>query len=144
MTVATPTKPTTIFGSVFPASFLPSLKTAGSKPAFSTLQKEGNLLFKKNRYNEAISKYKDCLIALKYGRRKEKGELSKEEVDNVIVPVLCKLGQCNLELRQYSKTLFYCQQALELKPKDRKAMYLQSVASLETGQYSSAMKFYER
>lgn len=122
------------------SSFLPSLPP--SKPKHVRMMEIANSHMQVKNYQEAIEKYKDCLIEMKFG--KEGIRFSAEELDGMIIPLLCNLATCLLEIREYHKVLFYCNQILIFRPNHRRGLYLQSVAHVQIGSFQSAMKFYRR
>jgi tetratricopeptide (TPR) repeat protein len=120
-------------------SLLPAIPLG--KPKHVIMFDAGNYLMKTRQYYDAIEKYKSVLMEMKYG--KEKTQFSEEEIDELLIPLFTNLAACALEVKEYQKTLFYCQEGLQLRPGQRRILYLQSAANIQVGSYKAAMKFYK-
>lgn len=96
----------------------------------------------RNNFSEAADKLQQCLSACKYG--KEDIVVSDEDMDKVVIPALCHLAACNIELLQYTKAVSYCREVLQKRPSHKRALYLQGIANVEMGSFSAAMKYYRR
>ncbi len=99
-----------------------------------TLLFEAGVYYLENaKYVEAKSRFDRYLQEIEYG--KEGITFSKDQIDSFIVPTLCHLATCYLELHQYAKTIQYCQEVLQKRPDHKRALFLQNIASIEMGTY---------
>eukprot|EP00545_Synedropsis_sp_CCMP1620_P014061 CAMPEP_0119019670 /NCGR_PEP_ID=MMETSP1176-20130426/22403_1 /TAXON_ID=265551 /ORGANISM="Synedropsis recta cf, Strain CCMP1620" /LENGTH=319 /DNA_ID=CAMNT_0006973927 /DNA_START=8 /DNA_END=967 /DNA_ORIENTATION=- len=71
-------------------------------------RKEGNLIYARKDYNEAVDVYLTCLVV--------KSD-STDFMDQVYLPVLNNLAQCTLQLGSYRKAATFCTMALEEESK---------------------------
>jgi tetratricopeptide (TPR) repeat protein len=117
-------------------SFIPK-----GKPMHLIMFEAGNYLMKNRHYCDAMDKYKSALVEMRYG--KENKSFSESEIDELLIPLFTNLAACALEVKEYQKALFYCQEGLQLRPGQRRILYLQSVANVQVGSYQAAMKFYK-
>lgn len=105
---------------------------------------EGNELYQQQEYVEAMKKYVECLTATDFGNKEDQSNGSqKSNVDELVLPVLCNLAACCIQLQQWSKAVLFCQQALELRPNAIKALYRQGIAYVNVGEYQLAMKNFQ-
>lgn len=105
------------------------------------LIQDGNAFLRSHEFAAAINCAKDALVQLRYGKRDTK--FSTEELKELVLPAFYLLAESNLLLGRSSNCLFYCDKILVLKPKSKKARFLQSRANLEKGRFSAALKFYQ-
>lgn len=70
-------------------------------------------------------------------------EKSDDNVEDLVVPVLCNLTACCLELQQWAKVVLFAEQIFQLRPLCRKAHYRQGVALLNLNEYSLAIQSLE-
>lgn len=105
---------------------------------------EGNELYQQQEYLEAMKKYVECLTATDFGNKEDQSNGSqKSNVDELVLPVLCNLAACCIQLQQWPKAVLFCQQALELRPNAIKALYRQGIAYVNVGEYQLAMKNFQ-
>jgi tetratricopeptide (TPR) repeat protein len=64
---------------------------------------------------------------------------SSSNVDSVVIPVLCNLAACAIQLKQWPKAVQLCQQAIQLRPDCVKALYRQGLALVQAGEFERAM-----
>jgi tetratricopeptide (TPR) repeat protein len=112
------------------------------KPKYVIFLESGNYQLRRKNYTDAMDKYKDCLRMMKFGKEEQK--FTSEEIDQIVVPALCGLAECAMEMKEYQRTLFYCSEALQFRPQAQRVIYLQSVANLQRGSFKAAMKFYQQ
>lgn len=67
-----------------------------------------------------------------------------DNVEELVVPVLCNLTACCLELQQWAKVVLFAEQIFQLRPLCRKALYRQGVALLNLNEYSLAIQSLEK
>lgn len=96
-----------------------------------------NLLYKNNRFGEALEKYVDSLSASDFGS----SESRNGNVDDLVVPVLCNMAACCLRLNEWGKCVRFCDQALALRPKCAKALMRKGIAFVNIGEYEMAISF---
>jgi tetratricopeptide (TPR) repeat protein len=81
--------------------------TKEQKLEWANIQRqEGNALYAKGNYAEAIDVYLTCLVVKSDDDR---------FMEKVYLPVMSNLAQCTLQLGNYKKTLAFCTMALEEK-----------------------------
>jgi len=132
-TTSPSTTPRSIFSHI--QSFLPHFEKLNC-PRYLAKQlvTEGNKLMKERNYHKAIDSFKDALRIIDYGERlKENNPHSStsptaqsvsaagkifdvKEINEVIVPALFGLADCNFLLLEHEKTLFYSTQLLTIQP----------------------------
>ena len=125
-----------------------------------TAKENANVLFKQKQFHDAIKIYVECLAAADFGSDIK----SCENLDTLVVPVVCNLGThlfdsfqyfvcsvaslilislcaaaCSIELKEWRKVVSFCDQALDFRPRCAKALYRKSVALLELGDYDGAL-----
>lgn len=122
-------------------SSLPRRQSA-KKSRAAVLFEEGVSLMQKNKFFEACEKFRDCLHESKYGS--ESVTFGEDQLEKLIIPTLCNMAACSLELKQYGRASFYCQEVFHLRPHQKRALYLQSIIDVEVGSYKAALKFYRR
>jgi tetratricopeptide (TPR) repeat protein len=89
----------------------------------------GHHYMKRQKYEKAIEYYHKCLKEMKsYCKRKGITEFSENDVDQILLPVLCKLATCYLELKDNGKATHYASQALSIRPHYYKAETLYDMA----------------
>jgi tetratricopeptide (TPR) repeat protein len=75
-------------------------------------RKEGNVLYARKEYKEAIDVYLTCLVV-----KSPDENITTDFMDQVYLPVLNNLAQCTLQLGSYRKAATFCTMALEEEPK---------------------------
>jgi tetratricopeptide (TPR) repeat protein len=98
---------------------------------------EGNQLFRDQNYKEAMEKYVEALTAADFGLCKDS---SDDNVDILVIPVLCNLSACSMRLRQWQQAISFCDQILNLRPQCTKAQYRKGKALLAVGEYILSKK----
>ena len=122
---------------------------------------DGNQLFKRGLFNDAMSKYVEALAAADFGNDNKattttddsridelnnEGEsihhyhhVTNSNVDELIIPVLCNLAACCIELKEWRKTISFSEQALILRPTCSKALLRKGIGCLNTGDYKLSL-----
>ena len=124
---------------------------------------DGNQLFKRGLFNDAMSKYVEALAAADFGNDNiatttkttddsrvdelnDEGEsihhyhqVTNSNVDELIIPVLCNLAACCIELKEWRKTISFSEQALILRPTCYKALLRKGIGCLNTGDYKLSL-----
>jgi tetratricopeptide (TPR) repeat protein len=94
-------------------------------------KEEGNQLYKEQNFSAALDKYVEALSATDFE--------SSENVDNLVIPVLCNLSACCIQLKEWKKAYLFSEQALKLRPLCRKAKYRQGISSMNMGEYDESI-----
>jgi len=108
-------------------------------------KEEGNQLFQKKDFAAAIEKYMETLSAADFGSSlNETLETNgRGNVDVLIIPILCNLAACCVELEQWQKVILFADQALKLRPTCRKAKYRQGIGYMNIGEFDKAIDVFE-
>lgn len=120
-------------------ALLPRLSFSNKSSPYSIHFDAGVKHMESKNYADAKERFDLCLQELKYGE--EGVELTKVQTERYLIPTLCHLATCHLELRQYNKTAQYCKEVLQRRPSHKRALYLQSLANVEMGSFKAAMKY---
>lgn len=108
-----------------------------------------NELYSTHHIKDAMEKYVEALAASDFGN----GENMQEDKDNsntqnnidiLIMPILCNLAACCIQLKEFSKSLQFTEQALKLRPNCGKALMRRGISSLHFGEYKKAITDFER
>lgn len=97
-------------------------------------KEEGNRLYKEQNFSGALDKYVEALSATDFK--------SSENVDNLVLPVLCNLSACCIQLKEWKKAYLFSEQAINLRPQCRKAKYRQGISSMNMGEYEEAISLF--
>ena len=62
-----------------------------------------------------------CLPCNAISQDEEEEDLEHDNIDSVIMPVLCNMAACCIQLKAWSKAILFCNQALQLRPNCAKA-----------------------
>ena len=112
---------------------------------------EANQLYSQHKYAEAMEMYVEALAGSDFGKKKtttkfaEGGAGSREQshadgnIDTLIIPVLCNLAACCIQIEEWGKAISFAQQALLLRPKCTKALMRQGVGFLKAGEFELAL-----
>jgi tetratricopeptide (TPR) repeat protein len=101
-------------------------------------KKLGDVKNSEKNYEEAITHYKNAIMALKI-LFDEDTSLSEDEkkatdlIEEVGIPVHLNLAYCFLQLEDWKNVIFYCNKVLELKPDQLKALYRRCKAYIKLG-----------
>ncbi len=60
---------------------------------------------------------------------------SSSNIDSLIIPVLCNLAACCIELKEFAKALKFSDSAIELRPRCGKALMRRGMALVHIGEY---------
>jgi tetratricopeptide (TPR) repeat protein len=103
-----------------------------------------NMLYEHKRYREALEKYMECLTASNFGKSSSSEGMTQEatdsNIDDMIVPVLCNMAACCLQLQDWGKASRFCEEALKLRPKCLKATIRYCKALFHLGEYNLVVK----
>ena len=103
--------------------FLLTAKNARTKS--NELRKQGNKLFKQNKYREAVEKYTSAAEAC-----------SGHDLHEEKTKVLCKSSLSHLKLREPWQALEYAEQAVRLNPNSDKVCLLKILSVFIAGSFS--------
>ena len=111
---------------------------------------EANQLYKKCLFKEAMGKYVEALAAADFGDKnnisscnydtKESIRINDGNVDELIIPVLCNLSACCIELKEWKKAISFSEQALLLRPSCYKAFIRRGIGYLHIGDYELSLE----
>jgi len=143
--------------------------TASERTAWALEMKEyANALYAEQMITEAMEKYVEALAASNFGAitpkkvvtaAKASGDAqggedpagnadldlthtsrhSDNNVDDLIVPVLCNLAACCIQTKQFAKALKFADAALELRPRCGKALMRRGMALVHAGETRKAI-----
>lgn len=100
---------------------------------------EANDLYKEKKFREAMGKYVECLAASDFG----KGNDSGGNVDVLIIPVLCNLAACCIQVEEWGKAVSFADQAILLRPKCNKAYFRKGIGFIHLGEYELALNAFK-
>lgn len=92
------------------------------------LRDSANKLFRDGLVEEAMEKYTECLIASNFSEIR-----SDNNVQLLVVPVLCNLASCTIQMKKLDKAIKFCETALSFDPSNSRAQFLLSLAIVLDG-----------
>lgn len=95
------------------------------------LKQEGNELFAKQQYEEAIRVYQKAIT-------KCYGDKSLSELKTICT---LNIAACYIKLKKFKDCIFHCEQVLMEQPKNVKANYRAAVANFELHEYEKSKKY---
>lgn len=98
------------------------------------MRKMANELYKEHKYDEALGRYMEAITASDLGTAAD----SQSNIDTVIVPLLCNMSACCVQLKDWGKVVRFCEQCLQLRPKCVKALSRRGLARVHLGEYVTA------
>jgi len=108
------------------------------------LKVEGNLLFGRKEYNAAGEKYREALGRLEQLMLREKpGEADWEELLQLKLPLLLNLAQCRLSLQDFYPVIEHCDEVLQHRPDNVKALFRRGKAHVGAWNPSQAKQDFE-
>lgn len=119
------------------------------------LKNRGNRLFQKGDYPAAQELYLQALTASEFGTSSANKSQDTDEsmiqssdtddnIDELVVPVLCNMAACALKLDQFVKAARFCDEALRLRPLCKKALLRRGVAFLHLKEYDLCISSLEQ
>ncbi|XP_062409098.1 aryl-hydrocarbon-interacting protein-like 1 [Sardina pilchardus] len=113
--------------------------------AVPVLHAQGNKLYKQERYDEAIQKYKEAIICVKNVQTKEKAWdvpwMKLEKMGNTLTLNYC---QCLLRTEEYYEVIEHTTDILNKHPGTMKAYYLRARAHIEVWNEAEAREDLDR
>mmetsp|Transcript_20352 Transcript_20352/g.45272 ORF Transcript_20352/g.45272 Transcript_20352/m.45272 type:complete len:349 (+) Transcript_20352:91-1137(+) len=100
---------------------------------------EANEFYAEQEFEQAMIKYVECLAATDFGKAGAEREGGAGNVDTMVVPVLCNLAACCLQLGQWSKAASFGEQATLLRPHCSKAQLRMGLGLLRMGEFDLAL-----
>jgi tetratricopeptide (TPR) repeat protein len=97
---------------------------------------QGNTYFAEGQFSMAMKEYVDALTASKFD--------DDSNIDCLVVPVLCNLAACCIELHEWGKAVQFCEQAIDLRPFCSKAYLRKGLAFLRIYEYQRALEDLKR
>ena len=94
---------------------------------------DGNLQFERGNYSTAAQIYFEALAAsnLNVGR-------NEDNIDEVVIPLICNLAACSVQLCEWRRTVLLCKEALQIRPNCLKALVRCALACIKLEDYDSA------
>jgi tetratricopeptide (TPR) repeat protein len=115
-------------------------------------KEEGNVLFQEQKYSEAMEKYVEALSASDFGSSTDNNEVTGcseavdvahgsavGNIDILIIPVLCNLSACSIQLKLWYKAAQFADHALRLRPTCRKAALRRGIALYHITEFQEAL-----
>jgi tetratricopeptide (TPR) repeat protein len=102
---------------------------------------EANELYKQKMFQEAMGKYVESLAGSDFGD-KEPNSSNKGNVDSLVVPVLCNLAACCLQVEEWGKAVSFGDQAVLLRPQCSKAHMRKGIGLMHLGEHELALDCY--
>jgi hypothetical protein len=103
---------------------------------------EANEMYKQKMFQEAMGKYVESLAGSDFGD-KEPNSSNKGNVDSLVVPVLCNLAACCLQVEEWGKAVSFGDQAVLLRPQCSKAHLRKGIGLMHLGEHELALDCYE-
>jgi tetratricopeptide (TPR) repeat protein len=110
---------------------------------------EANEFYAEQEFKDAMIKYVECLAATDFGKTPPEGaaeaeggegaEAGTSNVDAMVVPVLCNLAACCIQLGEWSKAASFGEQATLLRPHCSKAQLRMGLGLLRMGEFDLAL-----
>jgi len=108
-----------------------------------------NELYANNLIQDAMEKYVEALAASDFGKGNTAEESSngtsssQDNIDVLILPILCNLSACCIQIKDFAKGLKFADQALELRPNCGKALMRRGMCLLQHGEFTRAIECLE-
>ena len=103
------------------------------------LKDYGNTLYSDRQFSDAMSKYVECLACANFD-----SDSSDNNVDTLVVPVLCNLAACSIQMRSWVKGIQFCEQALKLRPSCMKAQLRMGICLLNDDEADQALEKFQK
>jgi len=103
---------------------------------------EANAFYKERKFREAMGKYVECLAATDFGAKDSEKHVGGN-VDVLVIPVLCNLAACCIQVEEWSKAVSFSDQALILRPECCKAQLRKGLGLLRIGEFELALDCFE-
>lgn len=100
-----------------------------------------------------VSQYVDALAASQFGATpppendSDNGAApssNSNNIDSLVLPVLCNLSACSLQLSLWGQAIQFAEQALFLRPNCHKALYRQGIAYLRVHEYERSVNCFKK
>lgn len=100
------------------------------RKALTELKGRGNLCYKEKKYDAAEKNYVEALGIVEQLMLKERAHDPEwDELASLKVPLLLNYSQCRLLAQDYYSVIQYCNEVLELQPKNVKAIFRRAKAN---------------
>lgn len=100
---------------------------------------DGNLQFERGNFSVAAQIYLEALAAANLHADRDEGN-----VDEVVIPLICNLAACSVQLHDWRKTVLLCKEALQLRPNCLRALLRCTLALIELEEYRSAKLYLKK
>ena len=102
------------------------------------IKSEADALFKKNEWNPAIDRYK--ALCDHYHFFECPDNIERQDLKKRIFPSLVNLAECYKEIKNWQKVLQTTKIILGYDASHKKALFLQSMAQVQVGDFNGAFK----
>lgn len=103
---------------------------------------EANVFYKEKKFREAMGKYVECLAATDFGSKEAEDASENRSGGNVevlVIPVLCNLAACCIQVEEFSKAVAFSEQAIILRPECAKAQLRKGLGLTRIGEFELAL-----
>ena len=97
------------------------------------MKDQANDFYRQQNYTDAMHTYVEALTASSFGANEA------DNTDSLVVPVLCNLAACCLQLGEWMKAVQFCDQAIKLRSKCPKAHLRRAIACLKLNEFEDAL-----
>jgi len=118
------------------ASFEQLLKVANSE------REAGNDFYKRNQVNRAISKYMKAIKILEDCNLQNRDQ--ERWMNEVLLKTYLNAAHCSLELVQPARAIKYARKALEIDPRNVKALYRMGKAYMKEGEFDRSKDWFKK
>lgn len=104
---------------------------------------EANVFYKEKKFREAMGKYVECLAATDFGSKEAEDASESRSGGNVevlVIPVLCNLAACCIQVEEFSKAVAFSEQAIILRPECTKAQLRKGLGLTRIGEFELALE----
>jgi len=99
-----------------------------------------NELYANKQIRDAMERYVEALAASDFGDGANfHSDDGSDNVNVLVMPILCNLAACCIELKEFGKALQFTEQALKLRPECGKALMRRGMSQLHKGEFKRAM-----
>lgn len=98
------------------------------------MKDQANALYREKNFSDAMNTYVEALTASSFGSND-----TTDNTDSLVVPVLCNLAACCIQLGEWTKAIQFSDQAIKLRAKCPKAHLRRAMACLKINEYEDAL-----
>lgn len=97
---------------------------------------DGNAEFEHGNFLMASRIYFEALAATNLN-----AEDNESNVDEIVIPLVCNLAACSIQLHDWKRTILLCKEALQLRPNCLKALIRCALAYIELEEFRNAKNY---